>query len=161
MKLKVSLIDDSARNRIIDKIRNIPLNPLHEVVVRPKEIKRSIVQNSLYWMWITIIANELGETKEAIHIRYKRKILIHIFERDDPEYAEMIEAVRTVHKSGMKVEAIKLSNQIVKLTSTTQTDVKQFTEYLNDIEKDAMGIQIALPHPEDRYNIAMGVRKRA
>ena len=137
----------------------MPVEPLHECIVRPHKKDRSVAQNALLWMWYTIIAGELGETKEEIHNIYKGKILVHIYERDDVEYAAMVEAVREVHRKGMKVEAKRLADAIVDLTSTTRANVDQFTEYLNDIEKDAISKGIALPHPEDRYYDAMGIKQ--
>ncbi len=70
----------------------------------------------------------------------------------------MIGSVNAVHAKGMKSEAIALKREIVRLTSTTQMNVQQFTEYLNDIELDARNIGIILPHPEDLYNDALGRR---
>lgn len=142
----------------IEFISAMPLDPTPEIVVRDHEEIRTLAQNSLYWLWNTVVAGELGETKGEIHRRYKKKFLVHIFERDDPEYAKMIESVRAVHRAGMKGEAKSLSDNIVRLTSTRDAKVKQFTEYLNDIEKDAMEMGIILPHPEDRYNLAMGIK---
>lgn len=139
-------------------VKTLPVSPIHRVVVQPHRMDRSAAQNSLYWMWLTIIGNERGETKDDMHLEYKEKFLVYIYERDDPEYAEMIEAVRKVYRAGMKTEAKQLQKQIIELTSTTRANVKQFTEYLNDIERDAFKMDIILPHPKDRYPLAMGKR---
>ena len=138
-----------------------PLEPLIEVIVNDHKKDRSLVQNSLMWRWITVIADELGWTKEEVHIDFKRRLLVPIYTRDDLEYAKMIQAVKKVYTEGLKKESILLAAQIVKLTSTTKTNVKQFTEYLKDIEKDMMGKGIALPHREDvLYFEAMGIKPK-
>jgi hypothetical protein len=129
---------------------------LHEVIIREHKKDRTAAQHSLYWLWLTIIASELGETKDAIHLRYKKKYLVHIYERDDADYAAMIEAVRAVHRAGMKKESAAMERKIVELTSTTTANVAQFSEYLADIEKNASSLGIRLPHPEDVYRISMG-----
>jgi len=157
MKRTFQIISQDIKNRVISEINDLTLEPLHEVVIREKKKSRTLAQNSLYWLWLTVIAAERGESKEDVHDRYKRKVLIGIFERDNKEYAEMIESIKNVHTSGMKMEAKTLFDQIVKLTSTTQANVKQFAEYLTDIEHDAIDMQMSLPHPEDRYHEAMGL----
>jgi hypothetical protein len=48
--------------------------------------------------------------------------------------------------------------QVVKLTSTNDASVEQFTEALGDIEKFYLTLGIVLPHPEDRFYEAMGIR---
>lgn len=148
--------NDQIRSRAVHIISGLPLEPVHEIVIREHHKDRSAAANSLYWLWLTIIAAELGETKEDAHQRYKEEILVHIYERDDLEFAEMIQAIRKVAASGMVDEARHLEKQVAKLVSTTTATVHQFTEYLQDIEKDAIGMNIILPHPEDRYYLAMG-----
>jgi hypothetical protein len=156
MKQKFILRDDQIKLRATRAIMGIPIDPMHEVIIREHNKDRSIAQNSLLWLWQTLIANELGWTKEEVHRYYKKTFLVHIFERDDEEYALMIATVRTVHKAGMKKEAKRLSDAIINLTSTTDASVKQMTEYLKDIERDATDQGIRLPHPKDRYEEAMG-----
>jgi hypothetical protein len=156
MKHTLIIRDDSVRHYAIDLIGGIPFEPVHEIILRPYKKDRSVAQNALYWLWATVIAGETGETKDEVHRRLKRGFLVRIYERDNPEYGEMLKAVRSVHLAGMKAEAKHLADQIVDLTSTTRATVEQFTEYLNDIEKDSLG-KYVLPRPEDRYYEAMGI----
>lgn len=111
---------------------------------------RSAQQNALYWQWLTVIANETGESKEEVHERCKGKYLVPIFERDDPEYAEMIKTVRDIYREGKKDRALLLHSHIVELTTTTKAGVAQMTEYLTDIEQGHTRFGISLPHPEDK-----------
>ena len=136
-----------------------PIEPTLEVAVYEHKQDRSILQNSLLWLWITIIADEMGLTKEDVHNDLKKRLLVPIYERDEPGFAAMINAVRKVHTIGHKEEAAAMGKQIVKLTSTTGATVKQFTEYLKEIEKDMTGKGIILPRPEDRYFSAMGIKQ--
>jgi len=132
-----------------------PEKPILEVIVKEHKKDRSVAQNRLMWNWITIIANELGMTKEDVHEDFKKRLLVPIYERDDDGYAEMINAIRKIYSDGFKSEALKMHNHIVKLTSTTAATVKEFSEYLNEIEKDSIEKGIILPHPEDMYAEAM------
>lgn len=136
--------------------QSLPPSPLMEVIVKPRKVDRSAAQHRLYFLWVTILAGEQGLTKEEIHEDLKKRLLLPIYERDDADFALSLAAVRNVHKAGHKDEAKSLARQIVKLTSTTTATLDQFTEYLNEIEKDSANRGIFLPHPEDRYREAMG-----
>ena len=135
-----------------------PEEPILEVVIKEFQQDRTLAQNSLMWIWITLVSQEWGWTKNEVHKHFKRCMLVPIYERDDKGYAAMIQAVRKVHQEGFKKEAKEMSGEIVKLTSTTKAKVKQFTEYLKEIEREMIGKGIVLPHPED-YRIAMGIKQ--
>jgi len=146
---KINIVSEEHRRRVIRIIECLPLVPIAEVVIKEHKKDRSAEQNSLYWKWITIIADSLGETKEQLHEIYKDRFLVQIYERDDPEFSEMISSLRAIYRQGMKVEALALRKRIVALTSTTTATVAQFTEYLDDIQKDANSLSIRLPSLED------------
>ena len=150
MSQKLIIISEEHRTRLMTIIKSLPLAPVQEVVIRDHKKDRSAEQNSLLWKWYTLIANELGESKEDVHERYKDKFLVNIYERDCPDFAEMIQSLRAVWTSGMKVEAVALRKKIVSLSSTTTATVAQMTEYLQEIERDAAKMAIMLPHPEER-----------
>ena len=152
------LIINSAevKTRALYLIGNLDIEKPREVIIREHKADRSAAQNSTYWLFLTHIGDELGETKGDLHERYKGKFLVPIYERDDPEYAEMIAALRTLYRED-KTMAELLHKKIVKLTSTTKASVKQFCEYLTDIERDANGMNIFLPRNDD-YMLALGVK---
>jgi len=159
MKIRLNINSPSAKVQATELIKNLPTDSSHEVLIRTRKKSRSADQNALYWYFITIIAGERGETKDAMHTEYRRRFLVHIFERDDSDYAAMIDAVRKVHKAGMVEESKFMANQIVELTSTTKAGVKQFAEYLRDIEQDAVEKGIYIPRREDIYYEAMGLTR--
>jgi len=160
MKIRLTINSPSVKVQATELIKNLPTDSSHEVLIRARKKSRSADQNALYWYFITIIAGERGETKDAMHYEYKKRFLVHIFERDDPEgYGTTIESVRTVYRAGMKNEALHLEALIISLTSTTKAGVKQFAEYLRDIEQDAVEKGIYIPRREDIYYEAMGITK--
>lgn len=146
MKSTIIISSEELRDRAVAIIAALPLTPVHEVVIRDHKKDRSTEQNSLYWRWLTVIGNALGESKEDVHERYKGKFLTHIYERDDIDYANMIQSLRLIYSQGMKVEAVALRKQIVALTSTTTATVPQMTEYLESIERDVSSLGIRLPY---------------
>lgn len=135
-----------------------PLEPLLEISVTLHHKDRTLAQNSLYWEWNTLISNEWGWTKNDVHKHFIERHLVKIYERDEEGYAAMLEAVRKVHRSGAKKEAKIMADYVLDNTSTTSANVKQFTEYLSDIEKDMISKGISLPHPED-YGSALGIKQ--
>lgn len=157
--MKIIVRTEQDRNRLREIVVGMSIDTPKEVVVNEHKANRSVSQNALMWKWITVIASELGETKEEVHERYKERFLVPIFRRDDTEYSSMIEAVIAVHRSGLRNEAKRLKVEIVRLTSTTKMNVQQFTEYLNDIDADARSMNLQLPKPEDLYREAFGLAK--
>lgn len=160
-KLKVFIVkSEEVIDSIADFLREeIPGETPLEVTVRPFKTNRSMSQNSLYWIWVGIIADEFGWTKEEVHEDLKGRFLSLIYERDNPVFAETMQAIRKVYEEGYYQEGRSLHNQVIRLTSTTTATIKQFTEYLNDIERDAISKGLVLPHPEDRYYEALGMKR--
>lgn len=149
MKQKVIIIDRERKQLAIRLIESLPFDMVHELEIREHKRNRTLEQSALYWQWLTIIGNALGESKDAVHERYKDAYLVSIFERDNPEYAEMIQSLRAVWKQGMHKEALALRKRIVALTSTTDCNVKQMSEYLHCIESSAAELSIKLPFPDE------------
>jgi hypothetical protein len=136
-------------------------NEVYQLEIIEATKNRTVAQNRLMWGWLTDfqrtkIESLAGSTKEDWHQQMKREYLIHIYERDNLDYAEMIESLRQVYRSGMKKECEVLLKSIVKNTSTTEATVEQFTEYLQCIEHYAHDNCIVLRTDLGLYNFAMG-----
>jgi hypothetical protein len=132
-----------------------------EVIVREHKRKREVIQNSLYWRWISYACEKLGMLKEDLHVDLKRRLLVPIYERDDPQYCEMILTLRRLYTDGFKEDSKKLFEQIVKLTSTTSANTKQFAEYLREFERDMASKGIVLPRKEDEYPFALMIKRNS
>lgn len=127
---------------------NIEGKPL-VVTITPECRKRSVAQNSLYWKWLSVIERKTGNDKDQLHFEFKKKFLINILKRDDKEYAEMCLALSALKQSeSEQYEAI--ANGVIRETSTTRMDTKQFTEYLQQVEAYTLAkLGISLPVPDD------------
>ena len=138
-------------NRVIEIIKGIPLDPVHKIEIREYKRNISAEQRGLYWKWMTVIGADLGRNKDEMHCELKGIHLVPIFERDDEDYRNMIESVIHVRKLGMKKEADFLKKEIIKLTSITDADTKQMSEYMNEVDGWARdrGIFLPVPIPED------------
>lgn len=81
------------------------------IILKPYIESRSIQQNCLYWSWITIVASETWNSKEAIHELMKMKFL-------------------------SKRKRVKISGKtkyVNIMGSTKKLSVKRFTEYLDNV----------------------------
>jgi hypothetical protein len=111
--LGTELIQQNAISAILE----LPLDWSHEVVIRKAKSKRNLAQNALYWRWMEYLQDEIGETKEMLHLYFKHKYL----KRDDISV---------------------LGQQVPVEVTTTKLSVKEFTDYLQNIElfvMDKMG----------------------
>lgn len=122
-----------------------------EVIATTETRSRSVQQNRLLWLWNTEISKHMGLFKDEVHEMLKRKFAVPIFTRDNPDYAEMVSAVKAIRKQGMTDYAEALAREISRLTSTTDFTVDQMSEYLLDIEHYAAEAGAELTFPEDLY----------
>jgi len=115
--------------RIIDKIKKLDLKKQWSIVIKEFKPKRSLRQNSLYWMWLHIIEYETGNDSKYLHDYFRSK------------YLPIIEKVYTYP------ERVVLS----EMTSTTSLNTKEFKIFLDKIDleiKEFGGIE--LPNLDDQ-----------
>ncbi|NUG49670.1 recombination protein NinB [Acinetobacter lactucae] len=119
------------------------------VTIKPQSTKRSLNQNALYWDWLTEVQNKIGQDKEDLHFEFKKKFLINILKRDDESYAEMCHAI-TLLKQSESEQYEAVANGVIRETSTTRLNTKQFKEYLGLIQAYASKeLGVFLRSPDD------------
>ncbi len=116
--------------------------------VESEKKRRSLSQNALMWLWFTEIGKAIGETKDDVYQLVKPHYLLPILVRDDPEVAELMDSIQGV--GGPEGDLLE-QRFIRSVISSRLLTVKQFTELLNDIERDARIRGIKLTNPEDMY----------
>ena len=120
------------------------------VTVTDKQESLSSAQRRLYWMWMGQLAAHWGDDKDAMHAYCKKQMLIKIYYRDCPEFAEMCDAIKTLKKEmGETAQFKAIADGVIRETSITKATVKQMTEYLNAIFAWAFGQGVKLTVPED------------
>lgn len=119
------------------------------VEVRPESKDRSKAQNRLYWKWLHEIHKKTGNDEDQLHFEFKKKFLIGILKRDDDEYAAMCLAISALKQSESE-QYRAIADGVIRETSTTRMDTKQFTNYLQLIEVFALKeFGMVLPVPDD------------
>lgn len=127
---KFILINEEARANVLHIINNTILDGNTTIEVKKTTSLRSLAQNNLYRMWVTIIAEEVGHTHNEIHELLSEKYL--------------------------PVEATEVLGQVVEVRkSTTQLLVGEFSTFLSHVESFAAYYDIKLPQPADQYDFAI------
>ena len=119
------------------------------VEIKPEAKDRSKAQNRLYWKWLHEIHRKTGNDEDQLHFEFKKKFLIGILKRDDKDYADMCLAISALKQSESE-QYRAIADGVIRETSTTRMDTKQFTEYLNLIEAFALKtFGLVLPVPDN------------
>lgn len=95
-----------------------------EIKIKKKWSQRSLKQNGLYYMWVDILAETFGYTKNEMH-----GVLKDMF--------------------GIKDRITINGKEHSSLKSTSDYSKGQMVEYMFDIETWAAGEGVKLPRPED------------
>lgn len=131
-----NFINHQVRDNFIKRVLEIPCDGKTQgSISEVKDIRRS-AQNRLYWKWLKELADHINfhkpETDE------------HIYSDDD-----MHEYFR---QNLLPKNIVEVFGQFVeKRKTTTKLSVKEFSEYLNQIELFALQKECQLSHPEDLY----------
>ncbi len=115
-KKKLEITTHGLYERIIDstKVGNVVVS------IEPEKSQRSISQNSYYWLYLTVIANETGHTQDDLHQYFKRTLL-------PPRF-------------------IKVFGKEVKIpASTTELSKGEMVDYIMRIQAE---VEIPPPDPE-------------
>lgn len=110
------------RDHLQNKMAKIPIDGSWCVEIKKVTKKRSINQNSMYWAWMTIIAEEYGapSDKNYYHNYFKKEFL----------------PIVSKEMFGRNLRCYK---------ETSSLSVEEFTEYLDKIERFVMGMGLELP----------------
>jgi hypothetical protein len=120
------IINEQDRQELIRAIQAIELDGSRKYVgeIKVFRMKRSLKQNSLYWMWLRCIKAETGNDMDDLHNYFTGKFLAW--------------SVREVFGS-----------EVPRHLSTADLDTKQFTEFLEQVRMDMANQAITLPNPGD------------
>ena len=125
--MKFILRNEQILNNAVDALYALELDEdkPQEIVIKDHKKKRTEDQNALYWSWLRIIMKETGDSTKALHAFYGDEFL-------------------------PKEEVIVFGKKVLEIKSTTELGVKEFTEYLKQVEAHAASfLGINLPHPGD------------
>jgi hypothetical protein len=125
-KSKLEIKDKQIYDNYLQSINN----SFVKVDIRPIKKVRSTLQNSLYWVWVTILAGYIGLTKEEMH-----------------------DTLKSLFNTEIKVYPIKETGEIhdIKVVrSTAKLNILTFCEYMNRIDQWAAELGVILPQPDNK-----------
>ena len=108
-----------------DKLLKLPVGHKVWVTIDDKAPRRSDAQNRFYWLYLTAIENETGNSKEDLHEHFAQR------------YLSLPESILTIGTT---------EQRIVKRRSTTDLSKSEFSEYMMKIERDS---GVAIPDAEE------------
>ena len=121
--MKGLLNNDHDRAGLIELLNKLDLSKPYSWEVKRKVKRRTISQNSLYWLWLTCIQEETGNARDDLHEYFKGTYLL-------PKYIDAFGENFMIH-------------------STKGLTTAQFKEYLDMIQASMAQEGIALPTPDD------------
>lgn len=125
--MKFTIRRQEDKQAVLSYLEKLPTDKPYFAEIKQIRHRRTIDQNSLYWLWLKCLQDETGEDKERLHEYFKARYL----------------GVSTVEVFGVDVQMS---------ASTTKLDTKEMTHYLDRIQQFALADWgIALPNPSDLY----------
>lgn len=156
---KIRITDNARLNNAKAALALIPTDGTVEVVFRQYVKNRSLAQNNLLHMWRKDISTSTGENLSECRLRLAKThmlpILLSSEEAKDRDIQLTILRLRNAYKVGHSGEVEFIFNQYMSLLSSKDLNVKQFAEFLTEIERECTEQEISLRRPED-YHFALG-----
>ena len=123
--MKRKLTTEIDRQMVIAQITKLDLCKTYTVEVTEKKPRRTINQNSLYWLWLTCLEHETGTDRSDLHDYFKRKYLTP--------------------------ERVNVFGQYQDKFSTVGLNTTQFKYLLDHLQVFAQTeLSIELPDPDDK-----------
>lgn len=128
-KVENGLLSKSASKAIRSDLTNFEGKRIVITISKAKS-QRTVSQNALWWVYVTMIANELGYSKEEMHEVIKFKFM---------------KCEKVNEKTGEVMQYLK---------STTDLSKMDFADLINDLQRwAAESLGIVLPEPGQQIEI--------
>lgn len=138
----------------IQSLARLPLDRKYVIRVDEAKSSRTQAQNALYHSWLRYLEAYTGDTLDKLHTTLRAEYLAPIYLERPANKRQRDWAALFVAASEAGMDLVHVMRQC----STTWANTKQFTQYLEAIEGRYQCDGVMLPHPEDRYYEAMGVK---
>lgn len=117
--------NEESRKQAIDLVAALDITKPWHLTVEPRKRRRSIDQNSLYHKWVSIVAEETGNTHDDVHEWAKSEFL-------PPSFAMINGVAREYRPSTTKLTTAEMSAYMDKFNAWASSE-----------------LGLILPHPED------------
>lgn len=120
-----------------------------DIVIKNHSESLREAQRGLYWVWIGVMAPDMGYDKEELHDVFKRDIFLNIYIADPDNHpifigvVENMEAVKKLSQNQYHDIRLMVLNGVSHLHATKNN----MTEVLRRVEQIAQDYDIRLPAP--------------
>ena len=108
--------DEKLRAKALRRVMSLDLSKPWKVTIAPYKRSRSLEQNALYWKVISAIAEDTGNSKDAVHEWVRQRFL-------PPELVEINGEVRETRRSTTKLKVDEMSDLIDRVIAWAQVDL--------------------------------------
>jgi len=151
MKKTLKIKNELVRKNAINLVNIIPLDKLHEVIIRPYSETLLQKQRALYWRWVRqYMAPDFGyENYKDLHVELKEQFLVPVLIEHDEGYSDMVDAVISVRRTNPDL-ADTLKKKIIQLTSIRDEGMVTklvMSMYMKAVEIHSNKMGCFLPRP--------------
>lgn len=115
--------DNVSKCDVLNHVRGLDISRSWVVTVKRLQKRRTLPQNKLYWMWLTLLQDETGNDREDLH-EYFIGSFLNFEEREI------------------------FGKTVYRMKRTSDLDTDEFSAYLQKIHDFALTINIFCPWPE-------------
>ncbi len=148
---------------IVSNVISSMLNNDNKLTVTVKKYDETISdkQRRIYWKWVSIIGDEIGNTKHEQHLELKHEFLLGIFLRNPDKHPIVNNGWEDLQlfKQIAPDRCEGLHQSVMANVSIMDASVTEMREYLTEIDALARWQGINLPRNDDGYYEAMGVKR--
>lgn len=159
MSLIIIIDTDRSKTQAFNCIAELPLDPVYEVAIQPHnaEKSRSISQNRLSFRWYGEIAAQTGQTSSEARAYCKLHLGIAIVKNGTSSACHKFrEQYDSIIRPLAYEQKMALMGPPIDFPVTSLFSVKQFNEYLGEMQRHFAEQGIVLTTLDDLYNEAMG-----
>lgn len=144
--------DDASK--VADFLETFAAEVDYPLDVTVKQHDNSIVsgQRGLYWTWVTIIAKDLGHTKEELHENMKERFFLNVYLADPdshPTFIGVVEAMQIIKEKAAD-QFPTLRAAVMHGVSHLDATKENWIDVLNSVSNLAQKHNIRLPAAEKR-----------
>lgn len=145
----------SELSQFISGLQDMELNKPLSITVKEYSPDRRSCQNRLAFLWFSELGKQTGHGNEYERQRLKLCFAVQILRRDSEEFESFCLSVLDPLAYSDKLSAM----EFIQVSSLF--NVKQFAEFLTDIDSESSENGYILPKPEDLYFHALTQDSRA
>ena len=147
----MNITTEAKRKKIIKEIESLTLNE-YQITIEPIKEDRSRAQNRLSHMHYAQIGKHMGEDTDEVKTRCKLQYGIPILQAGNQDFCDKWFSLTMFNNHSQNLIVASM------IPVTSILTIKQMAQYITAYMREHESNGIALSHPSDLFNLAMGVK---